>query len=168
MIIFNVFRCVLKVFWRSILRRLQPVAGGSSIRKGGATATAVRSKSVRLGPVSGLFPVHATGPLNTNNNTMFEEFARCYRLKMKKNYDFLKRHIRWVIFLFIWILSYDMDDHAVASRTLSTSQLKLLFQHEVKPSSIQLIQKMYLFRIQQEQIVMRLGSFVQYVSRYDF
>ena len=43
-----------------------PVAGGSSIRKGGATATAVRSKLVRLGPVSGLFPVHATGPLNTN------------------------------------------------------------------------------------------------------
>ena len=27
----------------------------------------VRSKSVRLGPVSGLFPVHATGPLNTTN-----------------------------------------------------------------------------------------------------
>ena len=43
-----------------------PVAGGSSIRKGGATATAVRSKSVRLGPVSSLFPVHATGPLNTS------------------------------------------------------------------------------------------------------
>ena len=42
-----------------------PVAGGSSIREGGATATAVRSKSVQLGPVSGLFPVHATGPLNT-------------------------------------------------------------------------------------------------------
>ena len=42
-----------------------PVADGSSIRKGGATATAVRSKSVRSGPVSGLFPVHATGPLNT-------------------------------------------------------------------------------------------------------
>ena len=61
-----------------------------------------------------------------------------------------------------------MDEHAVASRTLSTSQLKLLFQHKVKPSSIQLIQKMYLFQIQQEQIVMRLGSFVQYVSRYDF
>ena len=46
-----------------------PVAGGSSIRKGGATATAVRSKSVRLGPVSGLFPVHATGPLNTNQSS---------------------------------------------------------------------------------------------------
>ena len=44
-----------------------PVAGGSSIRKRGATATAVRSKSVRLGPVSGLFPVHATGPLNTSH-----------------------------------------------------------------------------------------------------
>ena len=35
--------------------------------KRGATATAVQSKSVRLGPVSGLFPVHATGPLNTND-----------------------------------------------------------------------------------------------------
>ena len=53
-----------------------PVAGGSSIRKGGATATAVRSKSVQLGPVSGLFPVHATGPLNTKLHTQlgWEEF----------------------------------------------------------------------------------------------
>ena len=38
--------------------------------KGGATATVVRSKSVRLGPVTGLFPVHATGPLNTTNNCL--------------------------------------------------------------------------------------------------
>ena len=37
-------------------------------KRGGATATAVRSKSVPLGPVSGLFPVHATGPLNTKGN----------------------------------------------------------------------------------------------------
>ena len=44
---------------------LKAVAGGSSIRKGRATATVVRSKSVRLGPVSGLFLIHATGPLNT-------------------------------------------------------------------------------------------------------
>ena len=28
--------------------------------------TMVQSKSVWLGPVSGLFPVHATGPLNTS------------------------------------------------------------------------------------------------------
>ena len=47
-----------------------PVAGGSSIRKGGATATAVQSKSVWLGPVSGLFPVHATGPLNTTHTLL--------------------------------------------------------------------------------------------------
>ena len=59
---------------------LEAVAGGSSIRKGGATATAVRSKSVWLGPVSGLFPVHATGPLNTKTDYMYilslEQFVR--------------------------------------------------------------------------------------------
>jgi hypothetical protein len=59
-----------------------------------------------------------------------------------------------------------MDDHVVALRTLSTSPLKFLFQLEVKPNSIQLIQKMDMSRTQQEGIAMSLGLFVQYVSRY--
>jgi len=60
----------------------------------------------------------------------------------------------------------DDRDHVVASRTLSTSQPKSLFQHEAKPNSIQWIRKMDMSRIRQELIAMKLGSFVQYASRY--
>ena len=53
-----------------------------------------------------------------------------------------------------------MGNYVVASHTLSILQLKFLFQHEIKPSSIWLIQKKDMSQIQQEQIVMRLGSFM--------
>ena len=42
------------------------VASVSSIQKGVQLQLAVRSKSVPWSPVSDLFLVHATGPLNTN------------------------------------------------------------------------------------------------------
>ena len=60
-----------------------------------------------------------------------------------------------------------MGNYVVASCTSSTLQLKSLSQHKVKPSSIQLIQKVDMSQTQQKWIVMRLDLFVQYMSRYD-
>ena len=47
------------------------VANVSSIQKDVHPQLAVQSKSVRLGSVSSLFPVHTTGPLNTIGKTHF-------------------------------------------------------------------------------------------------
>jgi hypothetical protein len=69
--VFDVFRCVLEVFSRSIQYTVATgstgsVACGSSILKDAQPQPMVWSKSVWSSPVPVFFPVHATGLLNTS------------------------------------------------------------------------------------------------------